>query len=181
MENKIDLAGFNEAMEGIKESSVTSKDYIKFIVGLSTGTILLSVTLVKEFIKFPQYNFILIIGWIFLFVSIILGVWILPAMDNVHVKFGLLKRLATHPEEVTPILKKKLREHYIKELIKGSIPSHLKDDEKIKDFYNSLENHSYEDLEKLAKKIAAIRVKEEYVDVIKDLIRNIRPFYSQII
>lgn len=173
MEKKVDLTGFNEALEVLKESSVKSKDYIKFIVGLSTGTILLSVTLVKEFIKFPQYDFTLIIGWVLLFISIVLGVWILPAWDNLHGKFEVMKRMFTSPENLLPMIKRKLQDHYIKELIKGIIPSQLKDEKEIKDFCESLENRSYKDLKKLAAKIGVIFIKDEYKDFAKDFIEAI--------
>jgi hypothetical protein len=172
MENKIDFTQMNDDMENFKELSVKSKDYIKFIVGLSTGTILLSVTLIREFVRFPQYNFILIIGWVLLFFSTILGVWILPAADNFQAKFQVLNYLLTHPQQLTALLKKELRQQHLKELIKASIPAQFRDGEKVQESFKSLDNRSYEDLKKLAPEIAVHGVKDEAKDLMKDVLES---------
>ena len=131
MEEKIDLDSFSKSIESLKEVSIRSKDYIKFVIGLSTGTLILSTTLAKDFFKTPQYNFILIIGWFLLFISIVVGVWILPVWDNIQGWFELMKKIFGNPEEAKWLLMGKLGEHRIIEWMKQATPDKLMEDEKI--------------------------------------------------
>jgi ATP/ADP translocase len=101
----------NRLLETLEKYSVKSKDYIKFVTGLSTGTLVFSAALAKEFIKTPQYQFILIIAWACLFISIILGVWILPGGDKLQSLMETLKRLlAESPEKIKSFVEKKLQD-----------------------------------------------------------------------
>jgi len=124
MEEKIDLDSFSKSIENLKEVSVKSKDYIKFIIGLSTGTLVLSTTLAKDFFKTPQYNFILIIGWALLFISIVVGVWILPVLDNVQGRIEAMKRMFANPEEAKWLFMGTLGEHYIIDWMKKLTPTY---------------------------------------------------------
>lgn len=140
-EKKIDFSSLDETMGLFKESSVKSKDYIKFIIGLSTGTLVISTTLAKEFIKIPQYNLILIIGWSLLFISVILGVWILPVWDNFQGRFELLKRILANPKEFGPVSKRKLGEYYVLDCMKTLTHPQLMEKKEIQDIFKSWENY----------------------------------------
>jgi len=178
MEGNDKFEDLNKGIEFIKEYSVKSKDYIKFIIGLSTGTLVFSGTLVKEFIKFPQYKFILIIGWVCLFISIILGVWILPGGDRLQSLFEILKRvLAESSGKIKAIAEKKLKEYYIRDLIKKILPAGLESDERMKDFYKNLETAPIEGLKKVFYKLPEIAVKKpEGIRVLKEYLKELLKF-----
>jgi hypothetical protein len=167
----------NKLLESLEKSSVKSKAYIKFIIGLSTGTLVFSGTLVKEFIKFPQYKSVLVIGWGCLFISMILWVWILPGGDRLQALFESLKGFLTgSPEKIKAILEKKLQEFYIKDWIKKFLPSSLENDERMKDFYKSLETVSLENLKKLFGKLPEVVAQNPTIPILKNLVEEFVKF-----
>ena len=187
MEEKIDLDSFSKSIESLKEVSIRSKDYIKFVIGLSTGTLILSTTLAKDFFKTPQYNFILIIGWALLFISIVVGVWILPVWDNIQGWFELMKKIFGNPEEAKWLLMGKLGEHRIIEWMKQATPDKLMEDEKIQDFFKKWENYvstknlkpkQLKKLKELTESVGTAGVKDEFKQMMKDTVAEMFSFYS---
>ncbi len=189
MEEKIDLDSFSKSIEGLKEVSIKSKDYIKFIIGLSTGTLILSATLAKDFFKTPQYNFILIIGWALLFISIVVGVWILPIGDNLQGRFEAIKRMFSNPEEASRVLTGKLGEHYIIEWMKKLTPDKLREDKEIQDFFKKWESYltvkdlkpeQLKKLKELTESFSTVGIRDEFKNKIKDLVTEMFSLYSLI-
>jgi hypothetical protein len=188
MEEKIDLDSFSKNIESLKEVSIKSKDYIKFIIGLSTGTLILSATLAKDFFKTPQYNFILIIGWALLFISIVVGVWILPVWDSIQGTFALMKKIFTTPkEELRQLIKRRLGEYYIVNWMKQLTPSELIETEEFQKFFKLLEDRlnvvelkpsQLKDLKKWTEDFSLAGVRNEYRQTIKDLVAQTFSFYS---
>jgi len=179
MEEKNGLQEFNEALDTLRESSQKNKDYYKFIIGLATGTLIFSVTFLKEFVQFPEYKFILIIGWFCMLVSIITGVLVLPKGDILQVKLNNLKNLLKSPEKLIALSKRELQEHYIKSYIKTSVESVIKDDEKAKDFYKLLNKLSAETLKKLYEGLQLTGVDNpKDIRFLKEFLREIFRFLS---
>ncbi len=188
MEEKFDLDSFSKGIENLKEASIKSKDYIKFVIGLSTGTLILSTTLAKDFFKTPQYNFILIVGWALLFISIVVGVWILPAWDNIQARVELMKRMfATPKEELHRLIKRRLGEYYIVNWMKQLTPSELKETEEFQKFFKLLEDRlnvvelkpsQLKDLKKWTEDFSLAGVRNEYRQMIKDLVTQMFSLYS---
>lgn len=174
---------FNRRLESIEKSSIKSKDYIKFVIGLSTGTLVFSVTFAKEFIKTPHYQFILIIGWTCLFVSIILGVWILPIGDRIQSLFGSLKSLLIEPpEKFVSLTEKKLQEYYLREFIKTFFGPDRWNDERNKDFFGHVKTASAKDLKTILKNMSEMKFKEpEEHSFLKDVVGEIFNFMPLII
>jgi len=172
--------GSNKSIETVKEYSVKSKDYIKFIIGLSTGTLVFSGTLFKQFIQFPQYKFILIIGWAYLFISIILGVWILPGGDRLQsLVEGFKRLLAESPEMKKSLAEKKLQEFFVRDLVKKTLLPELESDERMKDFYKSLETAPLENLKKAFEKVSVLGVKEpDKIRFLKELVKEVLNYSS---
>lgn len=128
------LKRFDEALDNLKDSSPKSREYCKFIISLATGTLVFSVTFLKEFGTFPEYNFILIIGWISLLASIIAGVLLLPKTDQMLAAMQNLKNVLKMPQEVVAsAMKKQLQQHYLKTWIKRFIDPIYKDNAKEKE------------------------------------------------
>jgi len=159
-------------LDDLKESSAQSKDYYKFIIGLATGTLVLSVTFLKGFIISPEYKIILIIGWLCLLSSIIAGVLVLPKADHLNAKVQSLKSLFRSKEILGAIAKKELQEHYLKSLIKGIIDPVFKDDEKKKEeFYQFLDNLPIRELKKFYEKAGLLGVKNpKYISFLKEFL-----------
>jgi len=182
MENISEIDKFkdiNKLLEAMEKSSLKSKDYIKFVIGLSTGTLVFSVTFAKEFIKTPHYQFILIIGWACLFISIILGVWILPLGDRLQAIFEGLKRFLTAPpEKIKAIIEKKLPEFYIKDWIKKFLPSSLENDERMKGFYKLLETASFENLKKVFGMLPEVVAQNPEIPILRDIVEEVVKFSS---
>lgn len=155
------LKELDEALDNLKDASPKSKDYYKFIIGLATGTLIFSVTFLKEFLIFPEYKLILIIGWLCLLVSIIAGVLVLPKVDHLHARVQILKGLLKSPEEIGVIVKKELEQHYLKTWIRSFVDPVFKDDENRKEeFYNSLDKLSTKRLKKFFKSVGLAGVKD---------------------
>ena len=152
---------FDEVLDNLKDSSAKSKDYYKFIIGLATGTLIFSVTFLKELATSPQYGFILIIGWIFLFTAIVAGVLVLPMADQLHSRIQSFKGLLRSPEIIGPIVKKELHQHYLKTFIKNLIDHFFKDAEQQKTELNQfVDKLSTEDLKKFMKGLSLAGIKD---------------------
>jgi hypothetical protein len=186
MEEEIDLDSFSENIESLKEVSIRSKDYIKFVIGLSTGTLILSTTLAKDFFKTPQYNFILIIGWSLLFISIVIGVWILPAVDNIQAWFDWMKRKLANPEESHLLFSKKSGGHTLMGWMKELTHPYIREKEEIQKIFKSWENYldkrdpKRKDLKKLknlAETLGPMGVKEEAKQMVKDGVTEMFKLY----
>ena len=64
-----DLIG--QAVKTFAETSLRSKDYYKFIIGLATGTLVFSSTFTKELLPSPEYKLLLAVGWFGLLVCVL--------------------------------------------------------------------------------------------------------------
>jgi hypothetical protein len=177
----------DELIESIEKLSLKSKDYIKFIIGLSTGALVLSSTLVKEFIKFPQYNFILIIALVCFFVSIISGVWIFPLWDKFQGRVEIMKSLFKRPmESLDAISKRRYGEQTLMNVIKGFTPPVLMEKNEIQDIIKLWDNYiSKKELDKkhlkklknLFESISRISIKDEYKSMSDDAIKELFKCY----
>lgn len=179
MEEKIGLDDISKVIESLKETSLRSKDYIKFIIGLSTGTLILSATLAKDFFKTPQYNFILIIGWTLLFVSIVVGVWILPVWDNLQNWGESIKRKLANSQEHHVLFKRKSGGQTLMGWMKELTHPYIREQEEIQKIFKSWENYlsgkdpKRKDLKKLknlAETLGPMGVKEETRQLVKDVV-----------
>jgi hypothetical protein len=175
------LKKVDEALDILKDSSPRSREYCKFIISLGTGTLVFSVTFLKEFGSFPEYNFILVIGWLCLLVSIIAGVLLLPKTDQLQVTIQNLKNVFRSPrEELVAALKKELQQHYLKTWIKGMIDGIFKDDAKKKEeLYQFTDNLPAEGLKKFFEKISILGVGDSKdTRPLKEFIEEIYKFLS---
>jgi len=180
MEKNETFEGMDELLDDVRDSSTQSKDYYKFIIGLATGTLVFSVTVLKGFTASPEYKIILVIGWLCLFASIVAGVLVLPKGDQLHSTVKLLKILFRSQEVVVAIAKKELQEHYLKVLIKGIINPALKEDEKKKeDIYLYLDKLPTKDLEEFLKKAGVLGVKDaKAFNFIKEFLEEVFKLFS---
>jgi hypothetical protein len=182
---EIEQDGFkelDEVLDNLKDASPKSKDYYKFIIGLATGTLIFSVTFLKEFLIFPEYKLILIIGWLCLLVSIIAGVLVLPKVDHLHASVQSLKGLLKSSEEIGVIVNKELQQHYIKTWIRSFIDPVFKDDEKGKEeLYKSLDKLSTKRLKIFLKSLGLAGVKDSTaIRFIGDFFKEMFKFLSLI-
>ena len=141
-ENKKDF-NFGQVVDWFKETSVNSKDYYKFIVGLSTGTLIFSITFFKEFLKLPQFRFVVVIGWGCLFLSVVIGVWLLSKIDILYGKINQLKYMLLKPEEIERSRckdEKEIEKYYLKGFMKKLFDSNPGFGEEWKaEIYNKLD------------------------------------------
>jgi hypothetical protein len=124
------IKGIDEILENLRYSSPQYKDYCKFLIGLSTGTLIFSVTFLKEFAHFPEYKFILIIGWICLLASIIAGVLLLPKSDQLQGAMQNFKLSLKSPEIAGAIIKKEYQQYFLRDWLKTLLGPFFKNDEK---------------------------------------------------
>lgn len=82
---------FTKVLDSIKESTSRSKDYYKFVIGLSTGALVFSVTFIEKFTLLQAYKPIILIGWVCLIISIISGVWLLPKKDSFEAQLNAIR------------------------------------------------------------------------------------------
>lgn len=160
----------NKLIEALRDSSIRDKDYIKFVIGLSIGTLVFSGALLKEFIQFPQYKFILIIGWACFFISIILGVWILPGWDKLQSLIEGYKRLSESPEMTDAVKEKKLKDYYLRDLFKEFILGFNESDEKMKELSKGVETVSLANLKH------AIKILCEWEGMETETLRPLRDY-----
>ena len=173
---------FKELDEGIghfKESTAKSKDYHKFIIGLSTGTLIFSVTFIKEFIMFPEFKLILVAGWVGLLISIITGVLILPLGDELESQIRLLKTLFQSKEKIGPITKKELKEHYMKLFLKSYIGPLPENEEKAKEINEFLNRLSFDKMKIMFEKIALSGLTDPLkLKQLKEILKELVKFLS---
>jgi hypothetical protein len=156
--------GLDAALDNLKDLSPKSKEYSKFVIGLATGTLVFSVTFLKGLVIFPEYKFILIIGWFCLLASIIAGVLLLPKTDELHAYIQSLKNLLKSPETIVPIVKKELQEHFLKSWTKNIIDPVVKDDEnKKKELYQFVDNLSLQESKKYLEALHLLNVKDPQI------------------
>jgi len=169
------IKNLDELLDNLKDLSPKSKEYSKFVIGLATGTLVFSVTFLKGLVTFPEYKFILIIGWFCLLASIIAGVLLLPKTDELHAHVRSLKNLFRSPETIGPIIKKELQEHYLKSWIKSIIDPVVKDDEKKKEeLYQFVDNLSPKGLKKYLEGLQLLKVKDpKIISFLKEFLEEI--------
>jgi len=100
VDEKIDLSGLTKILDNLKERTLRNKDYYKFVIGLSTGALLISVTFIDKFSLLPAYKPLTVIGWICLIISIITGVWLLPKHDSLETQWNGIIDLLSKAENV---------------------------------------------------------------------------------
>ena len=136
MDEKIDLSGVRKALDNLKESTLRSKDHYKFMIGLSTGTLLFSVTFIDKFSLLPTYKPLIVIGWMCLIVSIITGVWLLQKRDFLEAKWKAIIDLFEKPEILLlgfeQDISKLITRSVISGFLKEEASKESKDEEKIK-------------------------------------------------
>jgi len=137
VDEKIDLSDFTKVLDNIKESTLRSKDYYKFVIGLSTGALLISVTFIDKFSLLPVYKPLIVIGWICLIISIITGVWLLPKRDSLETQWNnIIGLLSSKPENILLGIEQDFDKLITRSLIncflKQEMSKDSKDEEKIK-------------------------------------------------
>lgn len=138
MDEKIDLSGVKKILDNIKENTLRSKDYYKFVIGLSTGALLVSVTFVGKFSLLPAYKPLTVVGWICLIISVITGVWLLPKHDSLETQWNAIVDLLSKPENILFGIEQDVSKLMTRSLIRGFLKEEMskdpKDEEKIKNF-----------------------------------------------
>jgi hypothetical protein len=81
MNDKLQPPLLPRILDTLKENTSRRKEYYKFVIGLSTGTLVFSVTFVEKFSLLQAFKPIIVIGWVCLIISIIAGVWLLAKQD----------------------------------------------------------------------------------------------------
>lgn len=153
--------GIDKIIDGLKERSPKSKDYCKFLIGLSTGTLIFSVTFLREFGTSPEYKFILLIGWVCLLASIIAGVLLLPKSDQLEVQIENLKIFFKSPEVTVAIIKKAFRQHFLIGALKTGLDPYFKEDQKKKEeIIQFAEKLEPKDLNKFLEKLMLAGIKD---------------------
>lgn len=136
MDEKIDLTDLKRILDNMKESNLRSKDHYKFVIGLSTGALVFSVTFIGK-ISFPIYKPIILIGWVCLIISIITGVWLLPRRDSLEAQWKAIMDLLSKPENILFGIEQDVNKLMTRALISGflreEMPKEPKDEEKIKE------------------------------------------------
>ena len=100
MEKQIDLSGLTKSLDNLKEHYLRSKDYYKFIIGLSTGALVFSITFVEKFGAEPNCKSLMLIGWVCLIVSILAGVWLLEKYDLIQGQWKVIIDMLGTPKKI---------------------------------------------------------------------------------
>lgn len=87
------------SLEYLREITSHRKDYYKFVIGLSTGTLVFSVTFIEKFNVFQVHKPIILVGWVCLIISIICGVWLLAQQDWSEVQVNQIITVLSNPQE----------------------------------------------------------------------------------
>ncbi len=136
MNEKIDLSKLRNVLDNFKESTLRSKEYYKFIIGLSTGTLLISVTFIDKFSLLPAYKPLIVIGWICLIISIISGVWLLPKHDFLESEWKAIMDFISEPEKILLGIEQDFDKFITRGLVSGFLREEMskdpKDEEKIR-------------------------------------------------
>ena len=170
-----------EVLDNLKDSSPKSKEYCKFIISLATATLVFSVTFLKEFGTFPEYNFILVIGWLCLLASIISGVLLLPKPDQLVSTMQNIRNLFKIPREILlASIRKELQQHYIKDWIKGIIDPILEGNPKKKEeIYQWMDKLPTKHLKAFYDKMTLLRVEgSEDIRFLREFVEELYRFLS---
>ena len=138
MDEKIDLSSAKKILDNLKEGTLRSKDYYKFVIGLSTGTLLVSVTFIDKFSLLPTYKSLIVIGWMCLIISVITGVWLLQERDSLETQWNTMIDFMTNPKPELILLtierdvSKSITRSLISGFLKEEASKEPKDEEKIK-------------------------------------------------
>ena len=114
----------NRIIDSVRESTSRSKDYYKFVIGLSTGALVFSPSLIEKFSRFSTCKPIILIGWLALITSIITGVWLLRKQDDYESQVRSIKTVASGP----PILIFGIEQDVEKFLARGLASGFLKEE-----------------------------------------------------
>lgn len=136
MEEKIHLSDLTKIIDTMKEGSLRSKDYYKFVIGLSTGALVFSVTFVEKFSSAPVYKALIVIGWVCLIISVITGVWLLQKRDFLEAQWKAIIDVLSKPENIMFGIERDLGKLVTRSLasvfLKEETSKEPKDEEKIK-------------------------------------------------
>jgi hypothetical protein len=160
--------------DSLRDITSRSKDYYKFVIGLSTGALVFSVTLNEKFRFLPTYQPIILIGWVCLIISIITGVWLLRKQDDFESYFKAISSLLSDP----PLLYFGFDKDFGKLITRSLIISTLKK-EKSKETKNEerikeLEKQLVIPKENVGKTFLSI------MDVLKEIIEKKYPAWSPV-
>jgi len=137
VDEKIDLSDIRKILDKVKESTLRSKDYYKFVIGLSTGALLISLTFIDKFSLLPAYKPLTVSGWICLIISIITGVWLLPKHDSLETQLNAIIDILSNPQNILFGFEQDINKLITRPLISYSLEKEMskdpKNEEKIKD------------------------------------------------
>jgi len=108
--------GSDRLLEQLKDTTEINKDYTKYIIGLSTGILVLTTAFLSRQAQFTAYKWVIVIGWISLTVSIVLGLWIIKRSNMAVICFPEFFRLGK-PEDIAKKITKSYDFPITKELI----------------------------------------------------------------
>jgi hypothetical protein len=135
MEEKMDLSGLTKILENLKERTLRSKDYYKFVIGLSTGALIFSVTFVEKFSLAPVYKPIIVIGWVCLVISIVTGVWLLPKRDSLDAQWKGFIDLIANTENILFGIEQDFGKFMTRKVISAFFEAKIvKDEEEVKKY-----------------------------------------------
>jgi hypothetical protein len=86
-----------DIFEKWKESLPIQKEHLKFIIGLSTGTLVFSITFFDKNTYALEYQWIAIIGWVFLLVTVVTGVSMLNSLHDYSGAIETIKKWKDNP------------------------------------------------------------------------------------
>jgi len=92
---------------------------------------------------------------------------------------GFKRLLAESPEMKKSLAEKKLQEFFVRDLVKKTLLPELESDERMKDFYKSLETAPLENLKKAFEKVSVLGVKEpDKIRFLKELVKEVLNYSS---
>jgi hypothetical protein len=100
MNDKLQPPSLQRILDTMKEYTLRRKEYYKFVIGLSTGTLVFSVTFVEKFSLLQVYKPIILIGWVCLVISIITGVWVLAKQDWSEGQVNSIISTLSNPQQI---------------------------------------------------------------------------------
>jgi hypothetical protein len=100
VEKQIDSSGLTKYLDFLKERYLRSKDYYKFIIGLSTGALVFSITFIEKYGAETNCKSLMLMGWVCLIVSILAGVWLLEKFDSIQDQWKNIIDISEKPENI---------------------------------------------------------------------------------
>jgi hypothetical protein len=125
----------NRMIDSVSGSASRSKDYNKFVIGLSTGALVFSPSLIEKFSRLPTSKPIILIGWLCLIISIITGVWLLRKQDEYESQIRSIRSLLSTPGLILGIeldFEKFLTRVLVSGFLKEEMSKDPKNEERIK-------------------------------------------------